>query len=361
MLRCSDDPMTLVYLQSYPIYHDLISADGWIALENRDKWMPAITAECGHEVEIWGVSDHDRVVTYPWKEGVSVTIRLFKADHTPAKSKHHRSSGMLAHADKHPAEYYIIKGIDGGAGVHLINKHIKPANKPFAIVIGGKCTSPYLHLAHAIFYESDVQIPEITAPYWTHTGRKRSSAHLIKLPKSVDTERFKPMPEVEKVNDLISAGRLISYYKNYDDLFTLSHELRVAFIGGGPLLDENRTRWPQVNWYGSVPNTEVASYLNTSRAFFYPSKRDYFPRAIVEAAACGLPVLCFDDHVGADVVPDHVGLRLAKTGFREAVGSLFEDYERLQQMGANARLHALQNYGKESSRGAVETLLSLLK
>ncbi len=353
--------MTIVYLQSYPIYHDLISADGWIALENRDKWMPAITAELGHDVEIWGVSDHDRVVTYPWKEGVSVTIRLFRADHTPTKSKHHWSSGLLAYAKQHPADYYIIKGVDGGAGVHLIDTHIKPEGRPFAFVIGGKCTSPYFHLAHTIFYESEVQIPEIVAPYWTISGRKCSKAHLIRLPKSVDTERFRPMPEIEKVNDLISAGRLISYYKNYDDMFSLSHQLRVAFIGGGPLFDEDKSKWPHVKWYGSVPNTDVASYLNTSKAFFYPSKRDYFPRAIVEAAACGLPVLCFDDHVGADVVPDHVGLRLRRSDFRETILSLFDDPGRLREMGVNARTHALEHYGKESSRAAVEALLKLLK
>jgi len=353
--------MIIVYIQSYPIYHDLISADGWIALENRDKWMPAITAEIGHDVEIWGVSDHDRVVTYPWKDDASVTIRLFKADHTPSKSKHHRSSGMLVYAKQHPADYYIIKGVDGGAGVYLIEKHLKPENKPFAIVIGGKCTSSHLHRAHTIFYESEVQIPEITAPYWTLTGRKQSSANLIRLPKSVDTERFRPMPDIEKVNDLISTGRLISYYKNYDDMFSFSQELHVAFIGGGPLLDENRSKWPQVRWYGSVPNTEVASYLNTSKAFFYPSKRDYFPRAIVEAAACGLPVLCFEDHVGADVVPDHVGLRLTNSNFQEAIVSLLKDDERLRLMGANARAHALEHFGRESSRGAVENLLSLLK
>jgi glycosyltransferase involved in cell wall biosynthesis len=168
------------------------------------------------------------------------------------------------------------------------------------------------------------------------------------------------MPEVEKVNDLISAGRLISYYKNYDDMFSLSHELRVAFIGGGPLLDENKSKWPQVNWYGSVPNTEVASYLNTSRAFFYPSKRDYFPRAIVEAAACGLPVLCFDDQVGSDVVPDNVGIRLNRSDFKEAIMELFKNPDRLREMGDNARSHALENYGKESSRAAVEALLKRL-
>ncbi len=353
--------MTIIYIQSYPIYHDLISADGWLALENRDKWMPAITAELGHEVELWGVSDHDRVVEYRWKEGVTVTIRLFKADHTPTKSKFHRSSSMLAHARANPAGYYIMKGIDGGAGVHLIEKLLKPKSIPFAFVIGGKCTSPHLHLAHAVFYESDTQIPEITAPYWTLTGRKRSTAHLIRLPKSVDTERFRPMPEVEKVNDLISAGRLISYYKNYDDLFALSTILRVAFIGGGPLLAQDKSKWPQVTWYGSVPNTEVASYLNSSNLFFYPSKRDYFPRAVVEAASCGLPVLCFGDHVGDDVVPDTIGIRLHKSTYKEAIFSLFLDSERLAQLGHNAREYALANYGRESSKAAVEALLRLLK
>ena len=353
--------MKIIYVQSYPVYHDLLSVDEWIALENRDKWMPAITAELGHEVEIWATSTHHQMALYTWKEGVEITIRLFKADHSPSKSKYHFSSDMLAYARQHPADYYVIKGLDGGTGVRLVELVLKPQRRLFAYVVGGKCTSPHLHLAHAVFYESDVQVKLLTAPYWTATGRKKTKAHLIKLPKSVDTDHFKPLPEVDKSHDLISAGRLIPYYKNFDDLFTLAPEFTVAFIGGGPLLTQNQTKWPSVHWWGPVSNAQVVNHLNTAKAFFYPSKRDYFPRALVEASAVGLPVLCFDHSIGPDVVPDSIGLRLNGSTFRESIRALFREPSRLTEMGVKSREHALAHYGKESTKEAIRALLELLK
>lgn len=352
--------LKIIFIQSYPIYHDHIDTSQWLRLEHRDKWMPAIAAEMGHEVEIWAVSTYDLESTYRWNEDTIVTIRLFKADHTPPKSKHHYSTAMVKHALEHPADYYIIKGLDGGAGIFMIDQFLKKSGKPFAFIIGGKCQSHYLHLAHTVFYESDRQIPQIMEPYWTLRGRKRCEAHLIKLPKSVDLDHFSPMSAIDKTFDLVSVGRLIPYYKRYEDLFTLSEYLNVSFVGGGPLLEQNKRIWPDVHWYGTIQNAHVPMMLNTARAFFYPSKRDFFPRVIAEAASCGLPILCFEDSISEDVVPEHIGLRLRSKNYEDSLLSLIQDADKLTEMGIEARSYALAHFGKDSTRVALEKFVSRL-
>lgn len=352
--------LKIIFIQSYPTYHDFIHTSDWLRLENRDKWMPAITAEMGHEVEIWAVSNYDLIDSYDWQGDTTLTIRLFKADHTPKMSKHHYSSAMVRYALNHPADYYVIKGLDGGAGIHIIDEYLKKYDKPFAFIIGGKCRSQYLHLAHTVFYESEKQIPEITAPYWTLTGRKRCEAQLIKLPKSVDLTHFSPMSNIGKRHDLVSVGRLIPYYKQYDDLFDLSHILSVGFVGSGPLLQQNNKIWPLVHWYGAIQNAQVPLVLNTANAFFYPSRRDYFPRVIAEAAACGLPIFCFEDSISHDVVPAHIGFRLSSRNYQDGVLTLIKDIDKLAEMGMEARKYALSHFGKYSTKSALEQLISSL-
>lgn len=47
--------MKVIFLQTYPVYHDGLSTEQWLKLENRDKWMPALASTLGFESELWAV------------------------------------------------------------------------------------------------------------------------------------------------------------------------------------------------------------------------------------------------------------------------------------------------------------------
>ncbi|WP_425474861.1 glycosyltransferase family 4 protein [Nocardioides cheoyonin] len=49
----------------------------------------------------------------------------------------------------------------------------------------------------------------------------------------------------------------------------------------------------RVDFLGHVPRSDVASILSSSDAFVFPSFHDSAPWAVAEAAAFGLPVICF--------------------------------------------------------------------
>ncbi|MGK7369813.1 MAG: hypothetical protein ACNS64_06330, partial [Candidatus Halalkalibacterium sp. M3_1C_030] len=81
--------MRTVFIQTYPIYHDLLSTRQWLNRINRDRWMPGILADMGVEVELWGgdyessthKSDLDGFGTY--------TIRLFETLTDKSQTKYH--------------------------------------------------------------------------------------------------------------------------------------------------------------------------------------------------------------------------------------------------------------------------------
>lgn len=134
-------------------------------LENRDKWMPILTAKAGVEVELWAVGATRQDVTYEM-EGSSITIRLFKSTSKGKRTKFHYSDDLVAQAMEYPADHYIIKGVDGGVGVRLIKNYLRPWKKGFSFIIGGKCESVYHKNAKIIFYESDRQFEHLTSKKW---------------------------------------------------------------------------------------------------------------------------------------------------------------------------------------------------
>lgn len=157
--------------------------------------------------------------------------------------------------------------------------------------------------------------PEI-ASEWTSVGVPSEKIHLI--PNAVDTQRFIPVEPAEKTAlrkkfDLpqnatiaIYTGRLVSYkglpllLKVWDEI-RLKHENVLLIMAGTGGLDIHNCETElreyvrvkgledHVRFTGAVQN--VPEYLQASDIFVFPTENDAFPSSIVEAMACGLPVV----------------------------------------------------------------------
>ncbi len=350
--------MRIVYVQTYPVYHDQPSTEAWLRLENRDRWMPALTAGLGHDVELWGVdrapgaypSAHDGI-------GAPYTVRLFAQSHTSARTKFDYSDALVQYAREHPADLYVLKGTDGGVGERLIKKHLLPQRRPFAFIIGGTYYTAQVPKAAAVLYETEFQRDQLSRPGKRFWRQPVDQERLIRLPKSVDTDRFRPMPEVEKTWDVVSVGRLLSHYKNYDALGALSERFSVAVIGGGPAEEALRRKYPKIHWIGQKPNADLPKWLNRGRIFMHAGLRDYFPRVLGEAAACGLPCVAFGRAIAPDVLPSARGLRLGSSEVPGEIGALLQDTARLNAMAVSARAYAEREGGRASSLPAINAML----
>jgi glycosyltransferase involved in cell wall biosynthesis len=157
--------------------------------------------------------------------------------------------------------------------------------------------------------------PEI-ASEWVSSGIPSEKIHLI--PNCVDTKRYVPVKPAQKIAlrtkfDLpqnatiaIYTGRLVSYkglpllLKVWNNI-RCKHEHGLLILAGTGGLDihnceEELREYVKINglenhvlFPGAVQN--VPEYLQASDIFVFPTENDAFPSSIVEAMACGVPVI----------------------------------------------------------------------
>jgi glycosyltransferase involved in cell wall biosynthesis len=123
----------------------------------------------------------------------------------------------------------------------------------------------------------------------------------------IDTHHFKVIVE-EKTIDLITVGR-ITKAKNLNALIDIlsrvreSYDVTLTLVGSAVTSNDKQyeTALKQymsatnlintVNFIGSVPQSELPSYLNRSKIFVTTAKNGSLDKAMLEAMACGLQVV----------------------------------------------------------------------
>ena len=183
--------------------------------------------------------------------------------------------------------------------------------------------------------------------------------HALCQPLGVDVDTFTPQrrgrnlrAELGIPHDarlLVFAGRF-SAEKNIPVLIEAFRQLGAPYhllmIGGG---ESNRagnvTRIPYCR-----DNATLAGYLASADAFVHAGVHETFGLVILEALACGRPVVApragaipelLDDTAG-QLVDAHAGLEPAATQLAAGIATLYERY--LDALGAAARRHVLANY-----------------
>jgi glycosyltransferase involved in cell wall biosynthesis len=106
-----------------------------------------------------------------------------------------------------------------------------------------------------------------------------------------------------------------------------------------PVLEKAREY--QIIFTGQVSYAEVPNYLRASDCFVFPSKREGLSKAVIEAMACGLPVICtripgvtddmIDDGEDGVIVADRDPVELAR-----AILKIKEDGALRKKLSANA-------------------------
>ncbi len=173
------------------------------------------------------------------------------------------------------------------------------------------------------------------------------------IPNYVDTEQFRPFPEVIPQCDLIFVGRL-SPEKNVENLLEAICPLDVTLtlVGNGPLRQTLRTRYGdlagRVRWHDAVPSRDLPAMLNRAKAFVLPSHYEGHPKALLEAMACGLPVIGGDSPGIRDLVCHGETGWLCGTdaaSIRRAVQTVLADAGLRQRLGSRARALAVEQFG----------------
>ena len=172
----------------------------------------------------------------------------------------------------------------------------------------------------------------------------------------VDVEHFRPLPEPPGPDVSVAlVGRMLRS-KGVLDAVAAVRQLRVGghavtLLLAGPIdpdnpdsLDEAELRAlaqePGIEWLGPV--RDVREVWRRAAIGIFPSTYgEGLPKALLEAAACGRPVVCYDTPGCREVArPDQTGLPVAPgdvAALAEAIAALAADPMRRRGMGAAAR------------------------
>lgn len=223
----------------------------------------------------------------------------------------------------------------------------------------------------------------VTPSRWLAEEMKRSpvlgNLPVSVLPYGIDTNTFQPRNQImaRERFDIPQAAKVILFVahaatekrKGWDFFLKATEPFRTdpqVFILGLGYGSKNDDLGARAKTIESVDN-ELAMSLVYSAAdvFVAPSLQDNFPNTVLEALACGLPVVAFDVGGVPDMVRNNCTGVLVEPGnsraLGAAIGELLNDEGRRRQMSANCRRIALEEYASEvQARRYIELYESML-
>ncbi len=144
----------------------------------------------------------------------------------------------------------------------------------------------------------------VATPTVTRTLSDRGFTNLKRWTRGVDTDLFRPRPK-----EFLDAPRPISLCvgrvaveKNIEAFLALDIPGTKYVVGGGPMLETLRRRYPEVHFVGPRHGEELASYFAAADVFVFPSRTDTFGLVMLEALASGVPVAAYPVTGPIDVI-----------------------------------------------------------
>jgi len=226
---------------------------------------------------------------------------------------------------------------------------------PFGFIAGGATRDPILPRAELVLAEHQAQAEQAF-------GTLHAAGRCMILPKYFDPERIGDgSPATPPRYDIVNVGGFQDGRKNQAALLPLARRYRVCFLGGGPGLDAMRATAPRrARFLGQRRPHEVYQHLRATRLMVHVSLQDGLPRAVVEAMACGRPVIAYRSTLPAGLTHGEHGLLVTPETMEAEATALLEDPPRLAVMGAAARHHAMTTHGPEALDRAAERFLELV-
>lgn len=159
---------------------------------------------------------------------------------------------------------------------------------------------------------------------------------------------------------------LIRVIQACGELYRRGNPLWLVIAGDGK--EKNRLKQladahlPQrVRFVGHIDRSEMYRYYSAGDLFVFPGIRESLGMVFLEAQACGLPVVAFDNAGVPEAVKDGVTGLLVPAfdtkAFEKTIGRLLNDSELRRKMGQAGKAHIRQNHDLNQNYQKMEAVL----
>ncbi len=199
--------------------------------------------------------------------------------------------------------------------------------------------------------------------WFIDNGIEKERIHHIPLP--VDTTKFTDSKNGEHAASdyMLFVGRLdsrkdpIGLVRELKDLIT--NNIKLVIVGDGPLREPlqkyivGHHLEKRISLYSRITERQLIDMYQGARFLIFPSHLEAYPRAVIEAASCGLPIVMqnlsiYDEFTKNDFTQTYDNSN--NDGLKNAVLSFVDDENLLRRKSANARKYVLNNASYEVVR-----------
>lgn len=190
---------------------------------------------------------------------------------------------------------------------------------------------------------------------------------IIVIPNAVDIRRFYPHDkyEMRKRHGMPQDCSIVAFVGHFIDrkgpirvleAIRYCPGVKSLFIGSGP----EHPRGPEVLFAGIVPNDKIPEYLSMADVFVLPTLAEGSPNAIMEAMACGLPIVSSDIPPLREMVDSQMGM-LVNPRDKESIASAIKKIINDQSLRRSMSQQALARARVFTLRQRAEKILAWLK
>lgn len=257
-------------------------------------------------------------------------------------------------------------------------KMLVKKSKPYIAMIGGIHVSDdlqakeYYQNAHHIIVHTELQKKQLLQ----RTVFKNLNIQV--MPLGIDTSVFTPKEKTSSTIELLFVGR-ISRLKQIElcletaALLIEAQSKKVALTIVGPISDElyfselkalavQLRITEQVNFVGSVEQSQLVPYYQKAHLLLLPSAHESFGMVMVEAMACGTPVAALKGSGGPDEIIENGinGILTTKDKYAEQVLDYVQTEELALTLSKNARLLVEQKWSLAQTENALRNAINMI-
>ncbi len=233
----------------------------------------------------------------------------------------------------------------------VVTIHGRP--KPL-VLPSGEHTTDYETFSKACPFDHILAVSKnVAAELGKYLSKKQQEVQISTLYLGVNLSVFYPIPDTRKIWDIAFMGRFETmkavdlFPKMLVMLKQQVPHLRFLMTGEGSLKDEILMKCERegvsdlVDYQGVVPVEQVPKLINQSKIFIYPSREEPFGLSILEAMACGVPVITTNVFGPSEIITQNVDGIMVPPGdvgsLVESIKVLLHDDDQRTLLGRNAK------------------------